>query len=250
MAPALALGPSYYLCPIMWIRAALPNALTCANLVCGVLGIVQVLSGNAEVAFYFSLAAGVFDFFDGFVARWLGVSSPLGRELDSLADVVTFGVLPSLVIRSLILSSGGAEWMGYAALSVAVCAALRLAKFNIDTRQSEGFLGLPTPAMGIWACSLPGLLAYEGGASWASPAILLGFAWALSALMVSELPLIALKFKGLRWQGNQSKWLFLAALVLVVPGSLLMGWPFAGVSLVMLLYLILSLVSPLFSPAS
>ena len=133
----------------------LPNALTCGNLLCGCLGIVCVLQCPIEYAAYFVWAACVFDFFDGFAARALHVKSPIGKELDSLADMVSFGVLPSMAMYSMIKSVTGEPMLAYFAFSIAVFSALRLALFNIDERQIDTFIGVPTPATALFITALP-----------------------------------------------------------------------------------------------
>ena len=137
----------------MNFRKILPNLFTSLNLLSGCIGIVFISSGKLEYALYFVLTGVFFDFLDGFSARLLKVSSPIGKELDSLADMVTFGVLPSFVIYELLnpLTDG---WMPYTSFLIAIFSALRLAKFNVDTRQREVFIGLPTPANAVFISGL------------------------------------------------------------------------------------------------
>ncbi|MBX2897567.1 MAG: CDP-diacylglycerol--serine O-phosphatidyltransferase [Cyclobacteriaceae bacterium] len=214
----------------------IPNALTCANLVCGCLGLISLFTNKIEPA-YFIWAACVFDFFDGFAARLLNVSSPIGKELDSLADVVSFGVLPALMVY---------KWMGtntgllpYVALLIAVFSALRLAKFNIDTNQSDSFIGVPTPANALFLSALPflpeAILTFVF-----SPYILAAIAIAFSLLLVAPLPLFALKFKNFGWQGNQLRFTFLAVAVL-----LLLIFQAGAIPFIILFYIGVSLVSRL-----
>src|SRR5688572_25544027 len=131
---------------MMYMIRHLPNFLTCCNLLCGCFGIVFLLEDRAVPAAYFVWVAGVFDFFDGFAARLLKVSSPIGRELDSLADMVTFGLLPGLIMYKLIGAHSDSDVFPYIGFMMAAFSALRLAIFNIDTRQSDSFIGLNTPA--------------------------------------------------------------------------------------------------------
>src|SRR6476620_6072036 len=133
----------------------IPNFLTCCNLICGCLGIVFVLEGRLVPAAYFVWAACVFDFFDGFAARMLKVSSPIGKELDSLADVVSFGVLPAMVMYTMIGNSTTSPALPYLGFMIAVFSALRLAIFNIDETQTDSFKGLNTPANSFFITSLP-----------------------------------------------------------------------------------------------
>jgi len=209
------------------MKRHIPNALTCANLLCGCVGIVEVFHNNMLLSCALIGLAAVFDFFDGFAARLLKVSSPIGKELDSLADVVTFGVLPAVIIYQLLLRSvpGLADlWIPNLAFLMAVCSALRLAKFNIDPRQSDSFIGVPTPANALLVASLPFIL--RNHPEW-EPIIvnttnLLIFTAVMSFLLVAELPLFALKFKSFGWAGNEVRYSFLlvAAVLLGLLGFL------------------------------
>lgn len=230
----------------------LPNAMTCGNLLCGCLGILQVFEGNPLYASAFIGAAAVLDFLDGFVARLLNVSSPIGKELDSLADMVTFGTLPAFMLFQLmggipfgaenqwLQSATAPGWLPYTAFVVAVCSALRLAKFNIDTRQTDQFIGVPTPANALVVASFPAILAHQpqyGG--WLdNPFVLAGYSVVMSLLLVSELPLFALKFKSFGWQGNEIRFSFLGLAVV-----LLVLLKFAAVPLLVAVYIVLSLIS-------
>ncbi len=214
---------------------------TLANLLCGCIGIVWVFRNNAEGASFLILLAALFDFFDGFAARLLNAASPIGKDLDSLADVVTFGVLPSFILFDMMSRGfqGGGEWLAYAAFLVALFSALRLARFNNDPRQTDRFIGLPTPANAMLIASFPHILAGDrwGGAIIGNPWSLLVFSVAISYLLVAEIPLLALKFKGFGWAGNRLRYLLIAVSFLLL---LLFGW--AAVPLIMMIYLGLSLV--------
>lgn len=220
----------------------LPNTLTCLNLVSGCLGIVFVLDGKVVPAAYFVWAACVFDFFDGFAARWLNVSSAIGKELDSLADMVSFGVLPSILMYTWLNNQTENEWLPYTAFLIAVFSALRLAKFNIDTRQTTSFIGLPTPANALFLTALPFLppqvLAYVQ-----QPWLLVVIIIVFSLLLVAELELFALKFKSFGWQGNELRFTFLLLAVLLIA---LM--PKSSLPLIILLYILLSLVKSWLQP--
>ena len=133
----------------MRIVKHIPNTITSTNLLCGVLGVICTLKGSLDTAFILMLAAAVCDFCDGLAARLLKAYSELGKQLDSLADMVSFGVLPSLMMYSLMVQAQGDSWICYVPLLIAVFSALRLAKFNIDERQSDSFIGLATPACAI-----------------------------------------------------------------------------------------------------
>lgn len=214
----------------------IPNALTCGNLLCGCAGIVFCLENRDVPAAYFVWAAGVFDFFDGFAARWLKVSSAIGKELDSLADMVSFGVLPSLVMYKMIASVSSNPWLPYAGFLIAVCSALRLAVFNIDETQHENFKGLNTPANTIFITSLTFLS--EPVRSWVNTEwMLLVITLVFSLLMVSRIDIIAFKFKNFSWQTNQLRFTFLALAVLL----LLVGGK-AAISFIILGYIGFSLV--------
>ena len=137
------------------MKKHIPNALTSANLLCGMIGIVYVLGGEINFGAYFIFLAALFDFLDGFVARMLKVSSDIGKQLDSLADLVTFGVLPSFILFKMVESNTEIWILPFLVLIVAVFSAVRLAKFNIDERQSDRFIGVPTPANALLISTLP-----------------------------------------------------------------------------------------------
>lgn len=178
----------------------IPNTITSLNLLSGVAGIVCAFSDRLDVSFILMLAAAVFDFFDGFAARALGAYSPMGKELDSLADSVSFGLLPAFMLhRLMIFLTGAATIWCYIPLVVALFSVLRLAKFNIDERQTENFIGLATPASAMICGSLTYYLLHQ------TDSILIPLAQGhafipvvciiLSALMVSEIPMFSMKFK-------------------------------------------------------
>lgn len=178
----------------------IPNTITSLNLLSGVAGIVCAFSGKLDVSFILMLAAAVFDFFDGFAARALGAYSPMGKELDSLADSVSFGLLPAFMLhRLMIFLTGAATIWCYIPLVVALFSVLRLAKFNTDERQTENFIGLATPASAMICGSLTYYLLHQ------TDSILIPLAQGhafipivciiLSALMVSEIPMFSMKFK-------------------------------------------------------
>lgn len=221
----------------------LPNALTSCNLLCGCLGIIQCFGDNLQTATIFILVAAVFDFFDGFVARVVKANSAMGKELDSLADCVSFGVLPALMLYHLMLKTSNLQvvgtWAAYGALLIAVFSALRLAKFNIDTRQSDSFIGVPTPANAILIGSFPYLISQQ---TFFEPFltniyVLLGVAVVMSYLMMAELPLIALKFKDFSWAKNQYIYILVASSVVLI--AILQ---FSGVPIIMVLYILLSVI--------
>ena len=289
----------------MHIKKHIPNAITCCNLLCGCLAIVQAFEGNLVYAAYLVGAGAIFDFFDGFAARMLKVSSPIGKDLDSLTDMVTFGVVPGVVMYHMIdsaflLNNGVLEYFAdgtskfllpnelleskslikYTAFIISIFSAIRLAKFNNDTRQTDSFIGVPTPAVAIFVCSLVLIsdhlrLEYnsvvntissiadnktqEGFSKMPYPDVEMGIAYniffevidnpyvlcslslILSMLLVAELPLFALKFKHFKWKDNEIRFVFLGlSLVMLVTLQ------FIGIPLIIILYIILSVINNLF----
>lgn len=212
--------------------------MTCGNLLCGCIGLVMALRGHLDTAAWLIGLAAVLDFGDGFVARLVHVSGPFGKELDSLADVVTFGVLPATIVFQLCWFQELGS-ISYAAFLIAVLSALRLANFNIDTRQSESFIGLPVPANAMLIAAFPLMGRYQPqfDTLWQND-IALGMMIAFSFMLVSEVPLFALKFKSFGWAENRLKFLFLIASAL-----LLLFLQFAAIPIIILLYIIVSLVS-------
>jgi CDP-diacylglycerol--serine O-phosphatidyltransferase len=218
----------------------LPNLLTSLNLLCGVLGIVATFEAWSWPAAWFIWIACSFDFLDGFTARLLNVSSSIGKELDSLADAVSFGVLPSVIMYSM-FKEQDAGMMTYAAFLIAILSAVRLAIFNVDETQRDSFKGLPTPANAIFLSALP-LQAGVIGSWLENPVVLLIITIVFSLLLVSRIELFALKFKSFRWQDNQLRFSFLIAAV-----ALLLIFSTAAIPWVILLYIGLSLVQKAFS---
>jgi len=223
----------------MNIKKHIPNSLTCCNLMSGCCAIAMTFIGSLEQALAFIIIGAVFDFFDGMVARLLGVSSPIGKELDSLADVVTFGVAPSFMLFDSITFNAFAP---YCAFLMAAFSALRLAKFNLDTRQTTSFIGLPTPANALFWGSLLIAMPNEWMNSTATQIALLALMLVSCWLLVCELPMFALKFKHWGWKGNEVKWCF-AAFALVV---LTLTRSFTGFWVIILAYVILSCCIALF----
>lgn len=223
----------------MSITKHIPNAITSLNLVSGMAGIYVVLQGNIHLATYFIIAAAIFDFLDGMVARLLKVHSEIGKQLDSLADLVTFGVLPSFVLFQLLKVPFPEGFLPFLAFFMGVQSAMRLAKFNIDTRQSDRFIGVPTPANALLICTLP-YLADEFG--WAQQLLqngyfLLAIMLVMSLLLTAELPLIALKFKNFRLQDNLFRYLVIGI------GLVSLVWlGIAGIPFIIVAYIVLSLI--------
>lgn len=237
----------------MSFRRFIPNAITSMNLLCGVFGVIAALEGRFEAAFYWMLAGAVCDFLDGLAARALKVSSPMGKELDSLSDVVTFGVLPSVMLYELmrVCTFGRSLWC-CVPLLIAVCSAWRLAKFNLDERQSHSFLGLPTPACAMVCGSLCYFIAHDMQtflATWASGYVFIPvLSVVLSALLVSEVPMFSMKYSRedgpLVWR---KRIIFAVNVLLVVAivWSLGLNWSLA-VLLGFLVYILMNLGFALF----
>ena len=200
----------------MAIKKHIPNTITCCNLISGCIAIAYAFSGKIEISFTWIIIGAVFDFFDGMSARLLKVSSPIGKELDSLADIVTFGVAPSTILFSKLGIMSYPSFLEslrgilpFIAYIMAAFSALRLAKFNLDERQTLGFIGLPTPANALfWGSLLIGLGKRIDSSPLMCILIIVGI-FISSWLMVSEIPMFALKFKEWGWKKNQIKYIFL-----------------------------------------
>lgn len=221
------------------MKKYIPNTLTCFNLICGIIGIIQAFNGDLKIAVSLIWIAGLFDFLDGFAARLLKVSSEIGKQLDSLADMVTFGVLPSIVMYILIGNYTTNEFLPFTAIFIAVFSALRLAKFNIDERQTTGFIGLPTPATALFVSSLPFILEMDFVLTYSEyiDVALIIISIILSILMVAELPLLALKFKDFSWTNNKTRYVFLIISVL-----LLVTFQLVSVPIIILTYVVISII--------
>lgn len=219
----------------------LPNFLTCCNLICGCLGIIFLWEDQDIPIAYFVWAACLFDFFDGFAARILKTSSPIGKELDSMADMVSFGALPALFMYKMIAFESPIPYLPYMGILIAVCSAIRLAVFNLDETQSDSFKGLPTPANALFITALP-FLDYPVFDFMFSPLVLVVITVIFSLLLVSRLDLFALKFKNFTWTDNKIRFTFLLLAVL-----LLATLQWAALPLIIILYLALSLGIRVFS---
>ena len=230
------------------MKAFVPNFITLLNLLSGGIAVIFAVKGDLSTAALFVFFGIFFDFFDGFLARKLNVSSEMGLQLDSLADLVTSGLVPALVLVNLIELSI-LPWqdtncfLPYLGLLVLLCSAYRLAKFNISTEQSQFFIGLPTPANALLIMSLPLVLDYQNSDSYnaliLNPFFLVVVTLLSSLLLNAPVKLIALKFKTWNFSENASKYILiifsLVALIL---------FKFAGIPLIIIFYIILSLVNP------
>jgi len=228
----------------------LPNIVTCLNLCAGCLScVMSIRYDNYIGAFIFILLAACFDFIDGFVARLMKAYSSLGAQLDSLADVVSFGMAPGFIIYSFLLSSTVsvpfAANMPFIAFLIPVFAALRLAKFNVDSRQTSSFLGLPVPANGLfWGALIPSIPLSESNHVFFT-FFIVTLIIIFCILMISELPMFSLKFTHYKWVGNQYPYIMiLTALFLTATFHLL------GICLAIVCYIFLSLIRRVFPTQS
>lgn len=229
----------------MNIRKYIPNTITCLNLVSGCIASVMAFEGNLLFALLWIVAAAVFDFFDGLAARALKAYSPMGKELDSLADVVSFGVAPGMILFTSLRiwassSSAGSlsEYIPYIAFVVPAFSGLRLAKFNIDERQTTSFIGLPVPAHALlWSSAAYSLQEWlMSGQTWVAVVMIAAFC-ATSYLLVSEVPMFSLKIKSLSWKGNELRYILIIASALLI-----ISFGFIGISGAILLYILLSVI--------
>lgn len=237
----------------------IPNFITSLNLVAGFISIIFILNGDLIIASWLILAAVIFDFLDGFSARLLNSYSAIGKELDSLADVVSFGVAPGLIIFKLLaeafqlpqpftINSGSLSsfLLLCSTALMPVCAGLRLAIFNVDETQAGSFKGLPTPANALAVISLVVAAHFAGTGIYqsltGSPVFLIIFTLVLSVLMVSRIPLLSFKTKHLRFKGNEGRYL----LVLMAGVAFILGGMNAA-PLIIPLYIIASVISLLFN---
>ncbi|MDO4160389.1 MAG: CDP-diacylglycerol--serine O-phosphatidyltransferase [Prevotellaceae bacterium] len=221
----------------------IPNTITCCNLISGCIATAYAFGGQPDMALLFIVIGAIFDFFDGMSARLLNVSSPIGKELDSLADDVTFGVAPATIVFYQLGIMDYPEWLEplrnmlpFFAFIMAAFSALRLAKFNLDERQTTSFIGMPTPANALFWGSL-----VVGAGDFLESSPLMVFAvMALvllsSYIMVSEIPMFALKFKQWGWKGNEIKYIFI---ITCVPLLLIFG--ITSFAIIIAWYVILSI---------
>lgn len=235
----------------MSIRKHIPNFITCLNIISGCLAVIFALKGQLTAAVFLILAGAFFDFFDGMTARALKAYSVIGKDLDSLADVITFGLAPGMIMYALLQDSLsiqnpenyslGQNLILSFSLLIPVFSALRLAKFNNDTRQTSSFIGLPTPANAIFISSLA--LIHNFGRYEAfdqfilNTATLLFLIFLLSYLLVSEIPMFSLKFKNLSWQNNKIRIVFLILTIILVIAFSFYGIAAAIISFVFLSFL-------------
>ena len=252
------------------MKKHIPNLLTLGNLFCGTIATILAVQSDFVTAGLFVVIGIFLDFFDGFVARLLKVSGELGKQLDSLADMVTSGVVPGIIMFNLLYQSSFknldtqlvdsgippntiimsndyiSSWVPYIGLLLTLGAGYRLAKFNIDTRQSESFIGLPTPAMSLFVISLPLIQEYATNV-WVQSLIsnnyfLIAVTLVLTYLMNAEIPLFSLKFKEYSLKNNSLKYFFLATSL-----ALLIILNFISVPIIIIVYVLLSVAQELYN---
>ena len=232
----------------MKITKHIPNAITCCNLISGCVSILFLCRDRLLWAAAMIFVAAVFDFLDGFAARLLNAKSPIGAELDSLSDVVSFGVAPSFIVAWFLSRTGVTWWVfNFNAFSVlafilAAFAAVRLAKFNLDTRQTTSFIGLPVPAVGLFIASLPFMMFHidRSGLLYsvvASPYFLLAMVAVFSWLMVSEVPFFSFKIKNLKFKENILRYF---VVIFAIVAVVVLQW--VALPFVFLFYILLSVV--------
>ena len=221
------------------MKKHIPNTITCLNLISGCIATFFAFESDYKMALLFIVIGAVFDFFDGMTARLLHVSSPIGKELDSLADDITFGFAPSAMVFSFLCSFHiHFPLIPFLAFIMAAFSALRLAKFNLDERQAMGFIGLPTPANALFWGAL-----IVGSGDWLSTLpyavwMILAMVLFCCYLLIAEIPMFALKFKTWGWKGNEIKYVFL---VTCIPLLILMG--ISGLAAIIAWYVLLSIVN-------
>ncbi len=217
----------------------LPNAITCLNLFSGASGVWFAFQGNYVGAMIAILLSALFDFLDGFVARLLNAYSDMGKELDSLADVVSFGLVPSAIVFTMLSELNPTTSYRFVGFAIVIFSALRLAKFNIDERQTSSFIGLPTPANALFWGGLA--LSYS---NWfvQNPFFLIVLTLVFSYLLVAEIPMFSLKFKNFHWKDNKVQFLFLLISIILI-----IWLRQDSISFIILWYILLSIILFLFN---
>ena len=228
------------------ITRHIPNTVTCCNLFSGCIASVMAYEMKYELAAFFIILAAIFDFFDGMLARLLNARSPIGKDIDSLADDISFGFTPAMIVFSLFKEvhypsflANANEWFPYCAFIIAVFSALRLAKFNIDTRQTTSFIGMPTPANALfWASLAIGAHDTLISESYFNAFYLFILVCIMSWLLVSELPMFSLKLKNLTWTDNKIRYIFIIGCI-----PLLISLKLLSFAAIIAWYLILSIIT-------
>ena len=232
------------------MKKHLPNILTCCNLFSGCIAAYFAFQGELSVASYFIFLCLLFDYLDGFIARLLNVSGELGKQLDSLADVISFGLVPGIMLQNILLHSdllinSNSTWVSFSAYLITIFSAVRLGKFNLDTRQTENFIGLPTPACAMLISSIPFILAKYDDVFHIyifNPRFLLPFILFMCFLLVAELPLFSLKFKTYDLNKNLIRYIFLLSSII-----LFLSLNFSSIPIIIFIYILLSFIDlPIF----
>lgn len=225
----------------------IPNALTCLNLLCGCFSIVFIFKGEINISALFTLGSLAFDFLDGFVARALKATSTIGKELDSLADVVSFGLVPGLIGCHLCLASppfslvtDSFSPLAYFPLIITIASAVRLARFNVDTRQTDSFIGVPTPAITILMVGIALVVEHDSfnlTPTILNPFFICGLSMVIAWLLNSELPMLALKFKSFSYRENSAQYLLILSSIIFIA---LFGY--TGIPMIIILYIANSII--------
>ena len=218
----------------------IPNLLTISNLICGCIALYFTFKGELVFTAYLIGLAAIFDFMDGAAARLLNVSNPIGKELDSLADMVSFGLVPGSVVFHLLEESPLSQY-SFMALVIPIFSAYRLAKFNVDENQNENFIGLPTPANCLVFVSIPLITTFNAESTIAYlveiPEILLIITVLMSLALVSRINMFSLKFKNFKLQDNKFRFF------LITMSIILLTWlEFSAIPIIILLYILMSIV--------
>ena len=226
------------------MRKFIPNLFTLLNLSSGCIGVVYAFTSDLRMVSIMIFISLILDYMDGMAARLLNARSPIGKELDSLADLISFGLLPALIANRLLHPSDYSSW-AYVAFLITVFSAYRLAKFNIDERQSENFIGLPTPANALFWSSFPLIILSGSTEGWTSimagymsnPLVIIVCILIFSYLLIAELPLFSLKFKNLSLKENKDRFIFLFGTLILI---LFLGY--GALPFIILLYLLISII--------
>ena len=229
------------------MKKHIPNFITSLNLLSGCIGIGLVFGGTIIAASYMIGIAAIFDFLDGMAARLLNVRSELGKQLDSLADLISFGMLPGIILFYLLNNifseaDNFIKFVPFVAFLIPLFSALRLAKFNIDDRQTTSFIGLPTPANAIFIGSIPLIIVQQSESIinhiLSNPLFIIALILLLSFLLVAPIPLFSMKFKDLKWKNNSIRYIFISLSIILFAILL-----FVSIPIIILLYILLSIIN-------